>query len=124
MTLYEKRGRRYIPVAEYDAAALDALPEGFHLVHVEPGVRTWRLRIEPDQAPLIAALQEHRTDLSERIMAATRPRIRALSARERRAAAAWREVMGEEAILSLTAPSAQGILDELERILVERAGQT
>jgi hypothetical protein len=54
-TYYEKRGRRYVPVAEYDNDWMDSFPEGTHLIVCRPGVVSRRYRIEPALAPMIAA---------------------------------------------------------------------
>lgn len=52
---YEKVGRRYKPVSEYDNDLLDALPKGDHLVSVYPGGSSRRYNVDPDYASLIAA---------------------------------------------------------------------
>jgi hypothetical protein len=52
---YEKQGRRYIPVAEYDNELLDSLPKGAHLVMVYPGGSSRRYNIDPNYAGMIAA---------------------------------------------------------------------
>lgn len=52
---YEKRGRRYVPVAEYDNEFLDSFPKGNHLVMVYPGGASRRFNIDPNYAALIAA---------------------------------------------------------------------
>jgi len=52
---YEKRGRRYHPVAEYDNDLLDSFPRGNHLVSVYPGGSSRRFNVEPNYAALIAA---------------------------------------------------------------------
>ncbi len=52
---YEKQGRRYIPVAEYDNELLDSLPKGAHLVMVYPGGSSRRFNIDPNYAGMIAA---------------------------------------------------------------------
>lgn len=52
---YEKIGRRYVPVAEYDSTYLDSFPKGCHLVMVYPGGSSRRFNIDPDYASLIAA---------------------------------------------------------------------
>ncbi len=52
---YEKRGRRYVPVAEYDNELLDSFTKGYHLVSVYPGGSSRRFNIEPAYAPMIAA---------------------------------------------------------------------
>ena len=52
---YEKKGRRYVPVAEYDSEYLDSFPKGNHLVMCYPGGSSRRFRIDPALAPMIAA---------------------------------------------------------------------
>lgn len=52
---YEKQGRRYVPVAEYDNEWFDSLPKGDHLISVYPGGSSRRYKIDPAFAPMIAA---------------------------------------------------------------------
>ena len=52
---YEKVGRRYVPVAEYDQELLDSFPKGNHLVMCYPGGSSRRFNIDPALAPMIAA---------------------------------------------------------------------
>ena len=52
---YEKVGRKYVPVAEYDNELLDSFPKGDHLVSVYPGGSSRRFNINPAYAPMIAA---------------------------------------------------------------------
>ena len=52
---YEKVGRRYKPVAEYDSDYLDSFPKGNHLVMCYPGGTSRRFNIEPNYAAMIAA---------------------------------------------------------------------
>ena len=52
---YEKIGRRYHPVYEYDNDLLDSFPKGSHLVIVYPGGSSRRFNVEPNHAALIAA---------------------------------------------------------------------
>ena len=52
---YEKIGRRYRPVAEYDNDLLDSFPRGAHLVLCYPGGTSRRFNVEPNYAALIAA---------------------------------------------------------------------
>jgi hypothetical protein len=52
---YEKVGRRYVPVAEYDNDLLDSFVKGTHLVQVYPGGASRRYNIDPAYAPMIAA---------------------------------------------------------------------
>jgi len=52
---YEKVGRRYKPVREYDTELLGAFPKGTHLVMCYPGGQSRRFNIDPDYAAMIAA---------------------------------------------------------------------
>jgi hypothetical protein len=52
---YEKQGRRYVPVAEYDNEMLDSFPKGTHLIMCYPGGQSRRFNIDPNYAAMIAA---------------------------------------------------------------------
>jgi hypothetical protein len=52
---YEKVGRKYVPVAEYDNELLDSFPKGTHLVMCYPGGASRRFNIDPNYAAMIAA---------------------------------------------------------------------
>jgi hypothetical protein len=52
---YEKIGRRYVPVAEYDSDLLDSFSKGTHLVMAYPGGQSRRFNIDPNYASMIAA---------------------------------------------------------------------
>ena len=52
---YEKVGRRYVPVAEYDGDFMDSFHKGNHLVMVYPGGTSRRFNIDPNYAAMIAA---------------------------------------------------------------------
>lgn len=52
---YEKVGRRYVPVAEYDGDFMDSFHKGNHLVMVYPGGTSRRYNVDPALAPMIAA---------------------------------------------------------------------
>lgn len=52
---YEKVGRRYVPVSEYDSELLDAFPKGTHIVMSYPGGASRRFNIDPNYAAMIAA---------------------------------------------------------------------
>ena len=54
-TFYEKIGKRYVPVKEYDSDFLDALPLGNHLIMSRPGKKSVKYNIDPNYASLIAA---------------------------------------------------------------------
>ena len=53
--LYERQGRRYVPVHEYDPVLMDGLPHGDHLISVYPGGQSTRYNIDPNYAAMIAA---------------------------------------------------------------------
>ena len=52
---YEKVGRKYVPVAEYDSNWMDSFHKGTHLLMVYPGGQSRRFNVDPDYAGLIAA---------------------------------------------------------------------
>lgn len=52
---YEKVGRKYVPVSEYDSTLLDAMPKGTHIIMSYPGGQSTRYNIDPAYAPMIAA---------------------------------------------------------------------
>lgn len=52
---YEKQGRRYVPVHEYDSDLLNSMPKGAHLIMSYPGGSSTRYDINPNYAAMIAA---------------------------------------------------------------------
>lgn len=68
-TLYEKRGRRYVAVAEEET--WDALAEGAWLVVVKPGSRSQRRLLKPERAEVEVALNEARVAMVEAMRART-----------------------------------------------------
>jgi hypothetical protein len=52
---YEKRGRRYVPVSEYDSDLTDSFSRGTHIVMSYPGGQSRRYNIDPNYAAMIAA---------------------------------------------------------------------
>jgi hypothetical protein len=52
---YEKVGRRYKPVYEYDQILMDSFPKGAHIVMFYPGGQSRRYNIDPNYAAMIAA---------------------------------------------------------------------
>lgn len=73
---YEKRGRRYYPVWEYDQELMDAYPKGNHLVMCYPGGKSTRYNIDPNYAAMIAAGRVAEEAISEVLRKASdlRPR--------------------------------------------------
>jgi hypothetical protein len=74
-TFYEKVGRRYVPVYEYDQVLMDALPKGSHLIQVYPGGRSTRYNVDPAYAPMIAAGRFAEDTISKVIMEKSALRI-------------------------------------------------
>jgi hypothetical protein len=68
---YEKVGRRYVPVSEYDNEFLDSFRKGTHLVMCYPGGSSRRFNIDPNYAAMIAAGRVAEDAISRKIMDAT-----------------------------------------------------
>jgi len=86
---YEKVGRRYVPVAEYDSTYLDSFPKGNHLVMCYPGGQSRRFNIEPALAPMIAAGRYAEDAMSSAMVRASemRPHNKPITEKQK---AAWR----------------------------------
>ena len=65
---YEKVGRRYVPVSEYDSDLIDSFRQGTHLVMSYPGGQSRRFNIDPAYAPMIAAGRYAEDAISRHIM--------------------------------------------------------
>jgi hypothetical protein len=68
---YEKVGRRYKPVYEYDQVLMDAFPKGTHIVMCYPGGQSRRYNVDPNYAAMIAAGRVAEDVVSKKIMEAT-----------------------------------------------------
>jgi len=68
---YEKRGRRYVPVAEYDNDFMDSFTKGNHLVMCYPGGTSRRFNIDPNYAAMIAAGRVAEDAMSEAVRKAS-----------------------------------------------------
>jgi hypothetical protein len=95
---YEKKGRRYVPVAEYDSDHLDSFPKGNHLVMCYPGGTSRRFNIDPALAPMIAAGRYAEDAISRAISKAAelRPQRTPITEAQQKA---WRKLakeMGDE----------------------------
>lgn len=123
---YEKVGRRYKPVYEYDNDLMDALPKGAHMILVYPGGRSTRYNVNIDYAPLIAASHVAEDALSKALVKAgelrmqRRDRERKLTEEER---AAWDNlvrVFGDSA-KQLEWPSAREVAEAGVKALIDEA---
>ena len=72
---YEKIGRRYKPVYEYDQTMMDAFPKGTHIVMCYPGGQSTRYNINPNYAAMIAAGRVAEDAISNSIMEASKLRV-------------------------------------------------
>lgn len=68
---YEKVGRRYQPVNEYNNDLLDSFSKGTHLVMIHPGGKSTRYNIDPNYAAMIAAGRIAEDAISKRLMEAS-----------------------------------------------------
>jgi len=84
---YEKVGRRYVPVKEYDSDLVDSLPKGNHLIMCYPGGRSIRYNVDPALAPMIAAGRVAEDRISEAIHQASemRPHSKPITEKQRKA---------------------------------------
>jgi len=91
---YEKIGRRYMPVAEYDNDLLDSFTKGAHLVLCYPGGSSRRFNVEPNHAALIAAGRVAEDGMCDAIRRASemRPQRTPITEGQRRA---WRRLARE-----------------------------
>ncbi len=71
---YEKIGRRYVPVAEYDSEFMNSFPQGTHMVVCHPGSTSRRYDIDPALAPMIAAGIYARQDICSALVRASEMR--------------------------------------------------
>jgi len=90
-TFYEKVGRRYVPVLEYDEYVMDGLPYGDHLISVYPGGQSTRRIVDANHVALIAASRVAEDAMAKELIKASELRLdnrseRQLTAEEK---AAW-----------------------------------
>ena len=109
---YEKVGRRYVPVSEYDSDFADSFPKGTHIVMCYPGGQSTRYGIDPAYAPMIAAGRVAEDTICKTMYAASemRPKERPITKRQR---AAWEEMkaaFGDE-LFSLHAASIRDLAE-------------
>jgi len=121
---YEKRGRRYYPVAEYDSDLFNSMSKGNHLVMCYPGGHSIRYNIDPDYAAMIAAGRVAETAMSDAIRTASemRPKSAVLTEEQR---AAWEHliaVFGDDARM-LQWPATRDIAETAVQALQKEANK-
>jgi hypothetical protein len=119
---YEKVGRRYKPVYEYDQTLLDAFPKGAHLVLVYPGGNSRRYNIDPNYAALIAASRVAEDAMCTAIREASelRPQRAMLTEGQRKA---WKKLAREfgDDLATLSIKSAHDIAEAGSKALIDEA---
>lgn len=115
---YEKVGRRYRPVAEYDSDLMSSMPKGNHLIMSYPGGATTLYNIEPAYAPMIAAGRAARDAITAALYAESeaKPKQRPITKRQR---AAWEEMkaaFGDE-LFSLTFESSRDLAETAVNVM-------
>lgn len=119
---YEKRGRRYVPVAEYDQDLTYSLPKGAHLIMCYPGGQSTRYNIQPNYAALIAAGRVAEDAICKKLSDASeiKPKRRALTQEE---LDAWNNliaVWGDEA-RGLVHSSVRDVAEAGVKAMIEEA---
>ena len=119
---YEKIGRRYHPVAEYDNDLLDSFPKGAHLVLCYPGGSSRRFNVEPNHAAMIAAGRVAEEKISEVIRKASElsPQRTPLTPKQLKA---WQKLAKEfgEDLCTLQGASTRDIAEAGVKAMIEEA---
>ena len=99
---YEKVGRKYVPVAEYNNDLLDSFPKGSHLVMCYPGGQSRRFNIDPNYAAMIAAGRVAEEKITDAIMKANelRPQTTPITPAAQKAWMRLKKELGDEAMLT------------------------
>lgn len=121
---YQKVGRRYVPVSEYDSDFLDAFPEGAHLVMTTPGSKSTHYRIDPALAPMIAAGRFAENKMLDAMRQASegRPKQRPFTEKQVKAWKQLQKAMGDE-MFYLQYPSNMDIVEAGIKAMQEEASK-
>ena len=119
---YEKVGRRYVPVAEYDNSYLDSFPKGNHLVMCYPGGQSRRFNINPNYAAMIAAGRVAEDAISKAVVKASemRPHNTPITEKQRKAWENLAKSFGSERYY-IEIPSAREIAEAGTLAMMEEA---
>jgi hypothetical protein len=109
---YEKQGRKYVPVSEYDNDFLDSFAKGTHIVMCYPGGKSTRYNIDPAFAPLIAAgrYAEDAICTAMHKESEAKPKERPITERQRKAWEEMKAAFGDE-FFSLHFPSIRDLAE-------------
>ena len=123
---YEKRGRRYVPVSEYDSDLLGALPKGTHIIMSYPGGTSTRYNIDPNFAAMIAAGRYAEDAMCDAIRRASemRPQQTPITDQQRRA---WQKLarafgddlatLGVNSARDIAAAGIHAMQDEAQKLM-------
>lgn len=119
---YEKIGRRYHPVAEYDNDLLDSFSKGNHLVMCYPGGTSRRFNVEPNHAAMIAAGRVAEEKISEVIRKASelKPQRTPLTPNQLKAWQKLAKEFGDE-LCTLQGASTRDIAEAGVKAMIEEA---
>jgi hypothetical protein len=109
---YEKVGRRYVPVHEYDEYLMDGLPYGNHMIMCYPGGKSTRYNIDPALAPMIAAGRVAEDKMCEAVRRASemRPRRHPLNEKQQQAWQRLNKALGDD-VYTIEIASARDIAE-------------
>ena len=121
-TYYEKKGRRYVPVAEYDNDYLDSFPKSNHLVMCYPGGSSRRFNIDPNYAAMIAASRVAEDAISQAVVKASemRPRRAPITEKQKKAWENLAKAFGDE-VYYIELPSAREVAEQGVKAMQEEA---
>jgi hypothetical protein len=121
-TFYEKKGRRYVPVYEYDSELLDSYQSGAHLVIVKAGHTMKRYNIKPELAPMIAAAQIAREKITDALVQASEMRSTKTPLTEQQLEA-WKNLAAAfgDSLCTLETNSVRNIVETGINVMVEEA---
>ena len=119
---YEKVGRRYKPVSEYDSEYLDSFSKGTHIVMCYPGGQSRRYNINPNYAAMIAAGRVAEDAISNAIRKASelRPQQTPITLGQKKAWEKLAKEFGSE-LATLQIASARDIAEAGLKVMQEEA---
>jgi len=111
-TFYIKKGRRYVPVSDYDSDLCDSYSYGAHLLLVKPGMKSRKSIVDPAFAPMIAAGMFARDEMTKAVREASecQPGTKPITEEQRRAWEQLKKAFGDDRY-HLWWPSAAEVVD-------------
>ena len=110
-TLYEKRGNKYVPVAEYFTT--DYWHNGNYLVQIQPGMRSSSRLIFPKNEAEVEAAMKAVGDgilkaMRDKANTPSKPKPEEFTSKQKKAIEMWKEAFGDNFVMF---PSKQEIVD-------------